>query len=777
MLTREQIQDEIVRLEALGQVGNHTNEERVQLARLYICTRYIALRDEKNASIDNGTVLSWDYDRRLLILIRNILIHTRDNWDLETDEQRKGSLNNLVRTILLLRREFTSLYNLNYSSQIELSETINLWRNFGFLIQCQISPQDPGVNQRFPISFDEINAILEEAFLLIDAVLYHEIRNGLWLQGIKCDMQARHNLRNQYKILEENVRKPYRDPHALCYLHAFTSYKREQFYIEKMLQAIRFSLTLNLTNPTHQMALLRQIQIIGESITGKNLSAQTKRLVNDIDWQLLVRLRNKLSHNEWDIHQNLLMKNLVVLHNKTKSDLAQFIRRSIDSGIINGETAKQFLRLHSIKKDLEKLEISLHALAVDHQTIGDIPRHYSSVWHLRDITRNAFVQFYTTSMQAGVINGTQEAEWLDSLNEDIRRRDIPIEDIKPVIEPFFGNHPALAGSFQALVRTFRSEQAYHRNLENPDAHEQERIAIRLAPHQIGIRSLHDLLAYSQETYDLEYQNHPHSFDPLRIINLIRQEITSMHSILQPLPGNTALGLIFNEDVTSFQNANLINRLLICVMHIYGNVSPSIVQAINNIRNYFHLIQKPLCLEIDGLHGVERGAMITLDPEILFGRIPDLLNPIRTFGNKCLFYSSLVNHPEMVEACVYHMARVQKYMVVLRLNETHPNQLPHFKEFKALRDFIHHGLDLFETMNIPLYKFMSRYASMFIGQLLPAINNMEHRVIQDRIRQRPNVNAVLLQYDAYRQTTEQTNNKPRTLSLSPTLRRTASAPVI
>ena len=46
----------------------------------------IKLYYEKDAAINENRELSWDYDRKLLILIRKILIHAMDNWQWETDD-------------------------------------------------------------------------------------------------------------------------------------------------------------------------------------------------------------------------------------------------------------------------------------------------------------------------------------------------------------------------------------------------------------------------------------------------------------------------------------------------------------------------------------------------------------------------------------------------------------------------------------------------------------------------------------------------------------------
>ena len=54
------------------------------------------------------------------------------------------------------------------------------------------------------------------------------------------------------------------------------------------------------------------------------------------------------------------------------------------------------------------------------------------------------------------------------------------------------------------------------------------------------------------------------------------------------------------------------------------------------------------------------------------------------------------------------------------NQVNIQHLPNFEEFKALRNFVHHSIDLFEAMDIGPHEFLVRYVSMFINQLQPAL---------------------------------------------------------
>lgn len=724
ILNTEDLYNEIARLQC---IARPTDTERIKLARAYICKRYIKLSDAiNNSSTEQVLALSWNYDRKLLELILDILIHTRDNWLLENDAQRKGSLHNLVRTTLLLRREFTSIYNRNYDYRIQQDllkeygyEEINMWRNFKFLIQCKISLPEHNANQKYDISPDEVNSILKESFELIDNILVKEVRIGLVLQKVNSSLKSQGlsisgYLLDQHNEHEQKVRSPYRNPMKLPYLYAFTTYKREKFRIETMLNAISFALTLDSCNHKHQIALLRQLQIIGESVGNKNLSIKTKRLVDNIDWQLFVSLRNKLSHNEWDIHKNLLMHNLNMLQH--------------------------------FKNDLLLLQNALENLMQRHIAIGinmtSILNHYSTVWRIRNHTRDKLVCFVENLINANLIDQAQLKNLLSIADGDIREYSIPTQYIKPLIRKIFDkedcnyeNTKHLLKPFHELVNTFSDELAYHRNIEDPDQRTLKREADKLKAYQVSIRNFHDQLSYSESTYNADQKNYHYSFNHLRIIDLITREINYISKMLSPLEGSEILKLEFPEDFSRINCPLVIQALFkkaINFSSIEGN------KSINNINSYFRLIGESIHLQMEGLcFGVRRREQISININC-FDDLSEqeAFKIIQLCGNRCLFYSSLFKNQAIVDACLYHMARIQKYIVVLysskEVSTNHP--LPNKQEFKALRDFIHHGLDLFETMGIPLYIFMTRYATMFLNVLFPAINKVSDSIIMNRCEQ-------------------------------------------
>lgn len=743
MLSREQLTSKIKiwELEGIKKIRGLTDSERVELARLYIYWRAIKLFKEKSSAIDRGEVLAWDYDCKVLKLVKDILLHTRDNWQLETDEKRRRSLNNIVRTTMLLSRSFTNLYNTAHT------EEVNIWRNLQFLVQYQITMQDFGVNQVLPIDAANINGIFQELFSLIDSVLAKEIRFGLKLESILSNLQNSRDsmpidMLNHLQWLKRDVRIPYGNTNKLPLLEAIANYGREKLRIGKMLRAIRLAKGLDVTTNHGKMALLRQLQIIGETATSKNLTSSTKRLAQDVDWQLLVQLRNKLSHNEWDTH----------------------------SGLLDAHCTTE--RMKSIQiDDLVTLETSIQQLQVKHDEIGQsnerMKQHYDPAWHLRAATRQQFKDFLRDTYIAKVICKDCLIYLQNFLNSDIRGRNLAWE-IKPDIERIFTNRHRdtshLVPAFGALFNSCKNEIKYHKNLENPDVRTQALHSARLSTYQKNIRYFNGLLNYTDTSYKYDFQDHAFSFNPLRLIALVRKEILAIRHILDPLPGSKMLMGLFPEDVTTISSVDRIFSI------IAASADQVTLEAIQHIRTYCDLIHKPLYLQLDGLHGVRRGEIAKYNFSLTSEDISRLIAPIRRFGMKCHFYISLLEQPDKEEACFYHMARIQKYVVVLKLKLSNPiisSQLPNYEEFKALRNFIHHGIDLFDTMNTNSIEFMARYASLFNNRLFPAISKIEHDILSNR----QSLANSLLDYGFYRRaspgiTRMEVNiqNRPRSLSL-------------
>ncbi|MDB2592317.1 hypothetical protein N9Y17_01235 [Gammaproteobacteria bacterium] len=672
--------------------------------------RCVMLYQKKDAELNAG--VSWDYDREVLVLIRDILVHTKDHWKQESDHQRKGSLNNIVRMSLLLSRQFKCIYNKYYAAKGDQGEYINIWRNLDFLVSYQITEPDPRFHQSLPITSEDINDLFKELFRLIDPVLKEEIRVGLRVQPIVenlgKDSKLPVDIRKHFKQCDVAVRKPHRDPNKLPLLEAFATHGREKLRISRMLSAIQFARTIDVSTPHGKMALLRQLQILGESCSGKNLSTATKRLRQDIDWQLLVNLRNKLSHNEWDIHRNFL---------NTKC------------------TAKC---LEAIQEDLKDLEASIILLQLDHNQIGEqrerILQHYDPAWYLRPGTQELFKGFIRGCHLAGLIDDGKHIE-LSKLVVDGDIRTIAVLDVikdsvKQIFDKSFpGNELTrhLLISYQPLQKAFSRDIWYHKDQEHPKAKSLKEIDKRLACHQVKIRSLHDALNFDEESYFEDQAKHQASFAPSNIICLLRADLKALRTILDPITGSDVLyKQDFPEDATVIQDQQSCEIVTRVFEMIGVNDSHEMRDAKTQIINYCEATKKPLTLNLDGLHaGVKRGELQTVNLASIDGIRSDvLLSAVKNDGAKCQLYNALLKDPEVVQACFYHLARIQKYTVILsRCPSVDATRLPSFEEFKALRDFIHHGCSFFNTLSIEPLEIMARYASLFVRQVSPAIDQI------------------------------------------------------
>lgn len=224
-------------------------------ARKLLFKRCMELATECPNPNEGNKAIIQKYDKKVLALIYDITVHTKTHWPEENHQQRVGSLNNIVRLSLLLSEDFMNKYN----------SKSNIFRNINFLAQYQITGSDIKFEQRLPITENNVNSILKELIELMNNLFFK-------LDQIPCPI-----------------------------LDTFTRYGREKLRISKMLETTKFAGKLNAISYQGKVALLRQLQIIGQLGQGDDFSEATKELVQDIDWQLLIDLSNKLAHAQSDI--------------------------------------------------------------------------------------------------------------------------------------------------------------------------------------------------------------------------------------------------------------------------------------------------------------------------------------------------------------------------------------------------------------------------------------------------------------------------------------------
>ena len=696
---------------------------------------YQELYMRKDAAFDRGEVLSWDYDQDLLNLIRRILMEALDRWHTETNLQRRKRLYILVKTSQLLSRKFKYIYNANYGTKAKGSEYTTIWDNLVFLLLYRISTHDPRFYAPFLISSVEINDILQELFCLIDP-LNKEIEIGLGFQQVfedsGCDIAALPpEMQNIFQQHDKLIRQLYRDPHKLPLLEAMASYGREKRRLNVMLRAIQLAINADVSTDCGRMAFLRQLQILGESWTGQNISKPTLRLGRNINWKLLQELRNKLSHNEWDIHSRLLL-------------------REASSA-----------RLEAIKIDLVRLEVSIQEIRDRHRSIGDLRvkfdpinayahrksqllGYYNPGWYLRPATKLLFFDFIRDCYINEIIVGRGQLIEIKELivGYDLRDKQLSNEIIQILFRNLVAvgplprnaaqqvcnaNHDLIVRYYQ-LEREFNKDVAYYENLENPDRN------IPVAHRLDNIRALRDALRYTADTYNSDRTKFidGFSFSLLHVKSLIVRELTAIKRYLTPLQGSSVITQEISEDTTGFQDDQEtgvpLRAALDDIKHRHEG-RDDVGNAIEQIIQYYRAINRPILLEFDGLRcGITRGTIqtITLTIQNLSGFLEARLQEIVRYGNRCQLYNSLATSPQITEACFYHMARIQKYLVVLDRLPSH-NFLGvlsmFYRELKELRNFIHHGSINIETSTIEPLKLMVRYASFFLVKVEPAINQM------------------------------------------------------
>ena len=607
-------------------------------------TRYETLYQSKREVLGKENEA---YDKRALELIQDLLNHTKKHWDQESNCERKSNLNKIVRSTLLLSFEFKSRYNK------QPKENINIWRHLEWLVVYQITEPHETLHQLLAIQPECINALFEELFGLVDSVLTHEIDNG--------------------EDLPE-VRKKYRKPNQLPILEALSTHAREKIGISKMLDAIEFARNIDFSVATdyqvvtNKAAFLRQLQIIGEFSTSKNLSTSTKKLVLNIHWEHLSTLRNKLSHIEWDIHD-------------------QHIKNDLSINLL----VKAQEELESLELAIEVLERTLN----EKQELADLIEHYKPVEEsnviqnqclLSETSKSLFMNFFKRK------NLDQCDDLKRLLNSDIKNIKLIPEIIKRISgtkgledelrllrealeedKKNYGKagHDSLQPKIQELSKVLNSDNDFKRIFKNKDT--------KLIFHK--------------------------SCDTDNITRLIGEELDQLQKILGAVDDEKLLKKVefFPEDVVFVEfDDRQVNELA-------DQAGPQMAQIIS------------YCWSV----GCKIGIEIACRRDHV--RI-ELIQAINIYGAKCKLYNSLLKNPEIIEAAFFFLARIENYLMLLaECDQANATKLPSRAEFKALRDFIHHDNPLFETLSIQPVELMARYASLFINDVkivIDAINQVK-----------------------------------------------------
>ena len=109
------------------------------------------------------------------------------------------------------------------------------------------------------------------------------------------------------------MRIHYKDANQLPYIYAIVNYYREEESLQKILEYTdpAFLMQIDPTTLEGRLAIFRILEIIGEYSTQKDLTPITRDSDYDIDWNILVAVRNRLAHHEWYLAYSNVMQYLL----------------------------------------------------------------------------------------------------------------------------------------------------------------------------------------------------------------------------------------------------------------------------------------------------------------------------------------------------------------------------------------------------------------------------------------------------------------------------------
>lgn len=283
--------------------------ERIKQEREEIRQQGEQLGAEIDIALGTNAPLPHNYAIRLLKLIAKIAQHDINYRGKYGDgeecvKKRRSNLGNLANTTRLFSRNTTG----NNPKHYYINDAngymgTNIFDDLAHLCLFDIiAYTTPLGRPLFAISDNDVFTILNDicaSFVTIARVETFALTHEDIGVGSRPALEA--------------TRTFYKDHRNLPELFTFISCHRERTHIESAMQAIRtiMSIPLDPRLPQNQLivnkrALLRCLTVVGEAFTQSNLTTATRRLsrLEQRDFQLFKDIRDKLAHNEHDIHPN-----------------------------------------------------------------------------------------------------------------------------------------------------------------------------------------------------------------------------------------------------------------------------------------------------------------------------------------------------------------------------------------------------------------------------------------------------------------------------------------
>lgn len=216
-----------------------------------------------------------DIDNSLLGLLLKVVVHSNFYSKLETLEQKKSTLFNIARIITCLSKAFKEEY---FDSNQR-----SIFRDLEFLHKI-LMPEGQIQDHVNHFISDRMGLnIFDEVIKFCDEIVFFELNSAL-----------SHDER-------QIERTSFKDSYKLPNLYTIVNYYREIESLEKAISLLnnKYLQILNLSTLEGKCSLFRILEKLGESVSQKNLSFSSKLLEINIDWDLLVAVRNRLAHQEW----------------------------------------------------------------------------------------------------------------------------------------------------------------------------------------------------------------------------------------------------------------------------------------------------------------------------------------------------------------------------------------------------------------------------------------------------------------------------------------------